>query len=165
MRVETITHPSGDQLPILLNGDGLPIPSPNEFVLSRRNLATNTLVQDLRILEILYRWLDQHGIDLEQRIRTAQGFTEAEIRGSLVEKLRRDQTKNRNITKIAVSPDTFNLRLTTLGQYIGWLFDVYIATVPLNDFKYERLVEQKARILRWLSNSSINAPPSTLRRK
>ncbi|MBD2232529.1 tyrosine-type recombinase/integrase [Phormidium tenue] len=160
MHVETIAHPSGDQLPILLDGDGLPVPSPNEFVLSRRNLATNTLVRDLRILQILYRWLDQHGVDLEERIKTAQGFSEAEIRGSLVEKLRRDQTKNRNVTKIAVCPDTFNLRLTTLGQYIGWLFDVHIATLPLNDFKYERLVEQKTRILKWLNNSSINAPPS-----
>ena len=79
MRVETITHPSGDQLPILLDGDGLPIPSPNEFVLSRRNLATSTLLGDLRTLQVLYRWLDQHGIDLAGVEHYSQGGTDSNV--------------------------------------------------------------------------------------
>ncbi|HAJ0238958.1 TPA: integrase, partial [Escherichia coli] len=48
MRIVTVSHRSGDLLPILLDGDGLPIPSPNEFLLSRRNLSTNTLIRNLR---------------------------------------------------------------------------------------------------------------------
>jgi len=64
--IETITHPSGDQLPILLDGDGLPIPSPNEFILSRRYLSTNTLVRNLRELAVFYRWLGKS--DLRERI-------------------------------------------------------------------------------------------------
>lgn len=64
MRVEVITHPSGDQLPILLDKDGLPIPTPNEFIIGRRALGTNTLVRNLRELTVFYRWLEQKQIDL-----------------------------------------------------------------------------------------------------
>ena len=52
MRVETVVHSSGDLLPILLDDDGLPIPSPNEFVMGRRNLSTNTLIRNLRELSV-----------------------------------------------------------------------------------------------------------------
>ncbi len=62
MKIETITHPSGDQLPILLDSDGLPTPAPNEFILSRRHLSTNTLVRNLRELAVLYRWLKKEAL-------------------------------------------------------------------------------------------------------
>ena len=48
MFVETIDHPFGDQLPILLDKDGLPIPMAWEFVMIRSSKATNTLVRNLR---------------------------------------------------------------------------------------------------------------------
>jgi hypothetical protein len=57
MYVEIVDHPSGDQLPILLDSDGLPIPMPSEFMMGRRALGINTLVRNLRELSVLYRWL------------------------------------------------------------------------------------------------------------
>jgi hypothetical protein len=69
MRVEVITHKSGEQLPILLDQDGLPIPGPNEYVFSRRGLATKTLEENLRALLVLYRWLQRHGINLENEFK------------------------------------------------------------------------------------------------
>ena len=68
MFVETIDHPSGDQLPILLDSDGLPIPMPCELVMGRRALAMNTLVRNLRELSVLFRWLEREHIDLWERI-------------------------------------------------------------------------------------------------
>ena len=83
MRVEVITHKSGDQLPILLDSDGLPIPTPNEYILGRRSLSTNTLVRNLRELAIFYRWLERETIDLWHRIQTGRAFTEAEVKSGI----------------------------------------------------------------------------------
>ncbi|HSW93374.1 MAG TPA: hypothetical protein VLJ15_03355 [Gammaproteobacteria bacterium] len=47
MKIEVITHPSGDQLPMLVDNNGLPIPTPNEFIMGRRFLSTNTGMKSL----------------------------------------------------------------------------------------------------------------------
>ena len=39
MDVEVILHDSGELLPILLDDDGMPIPLPNEFILSKGFVA------------------------------------------------------------------------------------------------------------------------------
>jgi len=84
------------------------MPTPNEFIMGRRFLSTNTLVRNLRELAVFYRWLQQERIDLWSRIQGAQAFTEAEVRGGMVEALRREQQSDRTVKKIAVSPHTFN---------------------------------------------------------
>jgi len=94
MRVETISYSSGNQLPILLDEDGLPIPAPNEFVLGRRDLSTNTLTRNLNELAVIYNWFKSQTIDPVQRIASSTSFTEAEIRGGMVEFLKRDASKN-----------------------------------------------------------------------
>lgn len=160
MRVETISHSSGNQLPILLDEDGLPIPAPNEFVLSRRALATNTLTRNLNELAALYKWFSREGIDPVQRIASADSFKEAEIRGSLIEHLRRDLSNYRTVKKLVVSPLTFNQRLTTVRQYLGWLYEIYLGSMPHSDLRYERIRDQKNRLMLWLESAFINAPPS-----
>lgn len=160
MRVETISHSSGNQLPILIDEDGLPIPAPNEFVLSRRALATNTLTRNLNELAVLYRWLNRERIDPVHRIASADSFKEAEIRGGLVEYLRRDVSNYRTVKKLVVSPLTFNQRLTTARQYLAWLYEVYLGSMLHSDMRYERIREQKNRLMLWLDSSFINAPPS-----
>src|SRR5436190_456572 len=116
MKIEVVTHPSGDQLPMLVDDNGLPIPTPNEFLMGRRFLSTNTLIRNLRELSVLYSWLEHEKIDLWKRIKTGQSFSEAEIKGGMIEALRRDQAIERKITRITISPNTFNQRLTTACQ-------------------------------------------------
>ena len=41
LRIVVITHPSGDQLPMLVDDTGLPLPTPNEFIMGRRNKTSN----------------------------------------------------------------------------------------------------------------------------
>ena len=107
MKVEVIDHKSGDQLPILLDEDGLPIPMPCEFVIGRRALGTNTLIRNLRELSVLFKWSERGGVDIWSRISSGKGFTEAEIRGGLVEILRRDQSQSRKVKRLSVSPNRF----------------------------------------------------------
>lgn len=159
MRVELITHPSGDQLPIMLGADGLPVPAPNEFILTRRALSSNTLVRNLRELLIFYRWLDGNNIDLWERIRLGKGLTEAEVTGGIVEAIRRDHSQGTKVKRIAISPNTFNQRLITIRMYVGWCFDVVLSSLAMEDRKYDRIREQKKRVITWLEDSFINSPP------
>ena len=160
MKIQVITHPSGDQLPMLVDCNGLPMPTPNEFIMGRRSLSTNTLIRNLRELSVFYSWLEQEKIDLWKRIKTGQSFSEAEIKGGMIESLRRDQATDRKITRITISPHTFNQRLTTIRQFISWCFDMHLSSLPLSNQSYERIREQQKRLLKWLDNSFINAPPS-----
>lgn len=160
MKIEVITHPSGDQLPMLVDNNGLPIPTPNEFIMGRRFLSINTLIRNLRELSVLYSWLENEKIDLWKRIKTGQSFSEAEIKGGMIETLRRDQTTGRKITRITISPNTFNQRLTTVRQFLSWCFDIRLSSLQLADQSYDRIREQQKRLLKWLDSSFINAPPS-----
>jgi len=163
MRVETITHGNGEQLPLLVDQEGLPLPTPNEFIMGRRFLSTNTLVRNLRELAVFYRWLKQERIDLVSRIQSAQAFTEAEVRGGMVEALRREQQSDRKVKKISVSPHTFNQRLTTLRQFLAWCYDMHISMMPLSDKRYERIREQQKSLVKWLDTAFINSPPENSR--
>lgn len=116
MRVEVVNHKSGEQFPILLDDQGLPLVLPNEFVLPRRSLSTNTLVRNLRELSVLYRWLDKSNCDLSAKLLAQNSFNEAELKGGLVEALRINQINGRIS---AVAPNTFNQRLTTVRQFSG----------------------------------------------
>jgi integrase len=159
MRVEVVSHPSGDQLPIILDDDGLPIPMPNEYIMGRRNLAINTLIRNMRELAELYEWLGRENLDLWEKISTGKSFTEAEIRGGLVESLRRDHTKGRKVKSLAVNPRTFNQKLITTRKYFELLFDQYLGSMPFDDMRYERIRDQKKRTVSWLDSSFVSSPP------
>ncbi len=79
MPIRIITHNSGEQLPRLLDKTGLPIPIPNECIMGRRALSTNTLVRNRRELSVFYRWLNRNKIDLWSRVYSGRVFSEAEI--------------------------------------------------------------------------------------
>jgi integrase len=160
MKIETIPHPSGDQLPILLDNDGLPIPLATEFILARRSLATNTLVRNLRELTLLFEWQKRRSIDLVARIRNNQKLRESEVVGSLVEALRRERPNDKTVKKIAVLPDTFNHRLATVRLFIRWCFELRLVAVPVEAEEYKGLCEHKNLVEDWLYRCSIKSPPT-----
>jgi len=161
MKIVLITHPSGEQLPILIDFEGLPIPAPNEFILSRRARSSNTLIRNARELSVLYFWLKHNKVDIWQRIKNAKGFTEAEVCGGMIETLRRDQSKSVKVKKIAVTPKTFNQRLITIRMYLSWCYDIVLGSLPFEDKKYERIRENKQTLINWLDGEFVNSPPST----
>ena len=164
MPVLTIAHPSGDLIPILLDSDGLPIPEPNEFILARYTRSPNTLVRNLRELDILYKWFERQNIDLLSRVKSkGKLFSEAEIRGSLMKALREKQIKNK--TSTVVSPNTFNQRLTTVRQFLVFYFDMVIYSIPSNDNYFYKANEHKKRIINLIDTSFINSPPETSGKK
>lgn len=52
MKIEVLTHPLDNQLPMLVDENGVPIPTPNEFIMGRRFLSTNTLIRNLSELSV-----------------------------------------------------------------------------------------------------------------
>ena len=155
MKVKVVTHPTGEQIPIILDNEGLPVPAPNEYLLSRRDKSTNTLVRNARELSILYKWLYREQIDLRKKLTDPISFNSAQINSVLVEQLRQDRAQSK-----AVSPITFNQRLTTVRQFINWYMSVLISQLPYSSNKFKSLSERKSVFNEWLSGSFISAPPS-----
>ena len=160
MDIEVILHESGELLPILLDDEGMPIPLPNEFILSRRASSSNTLIRNLRELKLFYQWMQIHKIDLYERLIYKKLFTEAEIVGSLVEYLRKDHEKRHKTIKIAVKPDTFNQRLITIKQFLNWYIEMYIGTLPFTSNNYQYYITHKTRLISLLDRCFINSPPT-----
>ncbi|BBR17444.1 MULTISPECIES: tyrosine-type recombinase/integrase [Enterobacteriaceae] len=156
MKIELVTHKTGEQIPMMLDAYGMPVVLPNEFILSRRSLSTNTLVRNLRELSVLYRWLEKSNCDLSEKLLAQNSFNEAELKGSLVEALRIDQSNGRIS---AVAPNTFNQRLTTIRQFLSWYMDVLTSQLPLSSLDYERLRERKSYLLKTLDGSFMSATP------
>ena len=157
MRVELITHETGNQIPILLDDDGFPTVLINEFILSRRYLSTNTLVRNTHELSILQGWLDKNYIDLIARLQSPIAFTEAELKGGLIETLRRERFSGGAINQV-VSPNTFNLRLTTVRLFLAWCTDVAAGQLPSTSKVFDLIRENKKRILNYLDFSFQSVP-------
>lgn len=154
MQIELVTHKTGEQIPIMLDVSGMPVVLPNEFILARRSLSTNTLVRNLIELSVRYRWLDKSNCGLSAKLPAQKLFNEAELKGGLVEALRIDQSNGRIN---AVTPNTFNQRLTTIRQFISWCMDVLTSQLPLSSLDYERLRERKSFLLKMLDGSFMSA--------
>ena len=126
MRIEQVIFPTGERLPMLLDDDSLPVAPACEWILSRRQLAFTTLSRNMNEVMAIHGWGKKRRIDIYERIRSGRQFTEAELT-SLVEHLRRPLSTDRTVTKLAVSPDTANKRVSAAHRHLTWYIDELIA--------------------------------------
>ncbi|RZI89073.1 MAG: site-specific integrase [Pseudomonas sp.] len=164
MAVETVRLLSGERLPILLDEEGLPIVGPCEWILSRRHLAYNTLSRNANELAVMNGWLQKRRIDLFERLRSAKRFSEAEI-NSLIEHLRRPQQLTDKVSKLAVTPDTANKRISTVAAYLAWSFEVVITTGGLSETKREVIKENYLSAMNSLLDGRQKTDPPTKKQK
>lgn len=179
MKLDIIHHPSGEQIPLILDNDGFPVAAPNEWLLSRRALSANTLTRNARELVISLSWFEEKGIDLESRIRSDRMFTEAEINGGLVEKLRhsvKDRTIGSGVggrslsrigsAKVAVGEETFNQRLSTTRAFLVWYFDVQLASLSSQDPVFLRVQHHLELVKRLIDKAFItqSSPVSSMKK-
>lgn len=156
MSIQRVTHRSGEQIPVLLDEYGMPDVLASEFILTRRHHSVNTMVRNLRELLVFNRWLKACNFNLLSKLQAKNSFTEAQLKGGLVEALRIDQSSGGGT---AVAPNTFNQRLTTARLFIGWCMDVLTSLLPLSSQDYERLRERKSFLLKTLDDSFMSATP------
>lgn len=145
MEIVQVIFPTGERLPMLLDQDGQPVVAVCEWILTRRHRAFSTLSRNTNEIKALYLALHKQRIDLFERIRSARPFREAEIT-ALVEHLRRPQSANKKITKLALSPDSSNKRLATSLHHIQWCFDLEILAEATSQQLREKLLENRSKL-------------------
>ena len=160
MKVESNRLPHGEELPLLIDSDGMPVPAANEWLLTRRDKASNTLGRNLRELIPLFQWLEDRNIDLWERISSGQGFTEAEVRGSLLEALRRGRSRGSTVVELSIGPESYNQRLDTTARFLKWIFGTCLSSLPSEHRSYDRIQANLDLILRWFSDSRMSPQPN-----
>lgn len=160
MYIEIITHESGFQLPILLDSNGLPIPTPNEFILSKITLGLNTQKRNLRELAIFLKWINSNDINLWERIQSHRLFSEPELTGGLGNALRRSQETRTKVKKIVVTPRTFNQRLLTIIEFMNWCFNIEMNLIEDGDKRFSQFRDKKNIVLKTLQRMFISSPPT-----
>lgn len=162
MAVVMVEQETGERLPMILDADGLPDPASNEWLLSRRGSSTNTLLRNARELDILVSWLHDSGINIVERIRSEWNFTEAELKGSLVERLRHSVKRSEAHDALSlqqrlvpVAPETFNQRLTTIKAFFAFSFDLEIEQLSSKDRMRERLQKHKDKVDQTFSRAFV----------
>lgn len=81
-RVKLLRMCSGERFPLLIDQDGMPLYSPTLYALTQlrgRNLATNTISNALRAIQVLYLFLDVRLIDLSSRLSLGQMLSLGEV--------------------------------------------------------------------------------------
>ena len=107
---------------MLVNSNGLPVFSANVFAIAEvrnRHRAANTVSNALAALAIFQSFLDQFGLDLDERLRGGKLLELGEIE-ELVTECRRDRA-TRGIEKVDVAPDVCGNRIRMIRHYLEWL--------------------------------------------
>lgn len=158
MYIDVVKFKNGQRLPLLLDGNGMPVVAPNEWVLSRRQRALKTLARNLQELLPLYFWLSERCIDLHTQILSGRSWGEA-LSNSLVEQLRRVRQQKRKVVKLAVSPDTANKRIRTVISFLSWYFDVVVNDEFVSESRRALIRERKEEVVASLYNGLASPEP------
>ncbi|WP_018605542.1 tyrosine-type recombinase/integrase [Uliginosibacterium gangwonense] len=146
--IRTITLANGERLPLLIDrATGIPLYKPALFILTevrQRNRATATILRTLRELVVLFDFLSELGINLEERMMAGQLLAYWEI-DALARRCREsrgeaDRTepvqtfRNANVLSLekahmrrvkstldVVAPQTAANRIRTIQAYLEWL--------------------------------------------
>ena len=81
-RIRTIVREDGERLPLIVDESGIPLIHVTVYtttMLRARNLAVNSIKAHLRAICHFERFLDEHGIDLQQRFSEARLLSMAEV--------------------------------------------------------------------------------------
>lgn len=159
MNIVKVQLKNGERLPMLLDSQGLPVVAVNEWILTRMHRSLNTLSNNVQELTPLYVWLESRGEDLFDLIRSGRFWTEA-FTSSLIEYLRRGQRKGNKIAKLAVRPDTFNKRLSTVLRFLNWCFYAVLSDQELGEARREAISKVQEKVSDTLNDGYHSKEPS-----
>jgi integrase len=125
--VRILVRPDGERLPVLLDrATGQPLFDPLVYVVSQlRGRASNSIVQHLAGLSLLFRFCSERDIELAERVRAGQMFTPYELDALVAKARRRIEVSARRRTidlqNVAVSRETAANRVRAVRSYLSWL--------------------------------------------
>lgn len=167
LAVRTLITPSGERLPMLLDrSTGMPVFYPNLYVLTELrqiNRASATMERALREISVLHDYLNDVGIDLDERIREGRLFSLGEIDG-LARHCRqtikpsmgsesgskahvRRFGKNEIVLSQPVSQTTAANRLRTIHAYLSWLIALRLSTIQQREVFRTKLEQMRENVL------------------
>lgn len=164
--VRVLKDDTGERIPFLIDRTtGLPVLEANQWRLLRRRGAcqSSTLKKELLEVSYLYRWARERGIDLVTRMNTGKGILLREST-DLIEYLKQDFTQRKHqglLPAVHVSPAVQQQRFSTIRTFLQWWMDTVLERVEqtdsAGDAKYIRVMDQRERMLRWLTSPSGSA--------
>lgn len=167
LAVRTLITPSGERLPMLLDrSTGMPVFYPNLYVLTELrqiNRASATMERALREISVLHDYLNDVGIDLDERMREGRLFSLGEIDG-LARHCRqtikpsmgsesgskahvRRFGKNEIVLSQPVSQTTAANRLRTIHAYFSWLIALRLSTIQQREVFRTKLEQMRENVL------------------
>lgn len=167
LAVRTLITPSGERLPILLDrSTGMPVFYPNLYVLTelrQTNRASATMERALREIAVLYDYLYDTGIDLDDRLREGSLLSLGEIDG-LARHCRQTINPSRGgesgrrvharsfgekefVLSRPVSQTTAANRLRTIHAYLSWLIAVRLSTIQQREVFRTKLEQMRENVL------------------
>jgi integrase len=167
LAVRTLITPSGERLPMLIDrSTGMPVFYPNLYVLTELrqiNRASATMERALREISVLHDYLNDVGIDLDERIREGRLFSLGEIDG-LARHCRqairpsmgsesgskahvRRFGKNELVLSQPVSQTTAANRLRTIHAYLSWLIALRLSTIQQREVFRTKLEQIRENVL------------------
>ncbi|MGB8204316.1 MAG: site-specific integrase [Candidatus Baltobacteraceae bacterium] len=142
-RVRLCRLNTGERLPLVIDGRGLPVPKPNLWALTvrRPRVQSNTLIADLGAIAHLYDWAKRRSIDLEGRFRTGDGIQPSEL-SALYQNLRYVRTTGRvlanrqlhDVTEVnVVRNSVHSARVAVVRDYLVWALEQTLYSLNAND--------------------------------
>lgn len=152
-RVKVVRFSSGERFPVLLDQSGVPVALPTLFAVTElrmRNLASNSIANALRSLQLFVTFLEHQRIDLSVRFSAGEVFKLHEIeslvdacrrplallavgerggakpRASNVRRLESARSRLRNDVAPTVSPAVTATRLQCVRDYVRWLAESHL---------------------------------------
>ncbi|MFJ7286103.1 tyrosine-type recombinase/integrase [Pseudomonas sp. NPDC099000] len=160
MRAVLLTHPTGEQFPMILDDEGLPIVSASEYLLSRHTLASNTRMRNARELMALYRWVQKYRIDLDAMFEGRERPSMTMFTTSLVNGLQRKyrnvvsagvvELKSYKDSQKAVSTNTYRSRLLTVRSFFSDQFDQSLDERRNDPIAWKKVNEIRDTVIGWL---------------
>jgi integrase len=120
--LKTLILKSGERLPMLVDDIGVPVHGPTVYAvaeLRNRNRACNTMANALAALSVFQRFLDEHAVDLSNRLEEGQLLELGEIEALV--RTCRFASSGRKTGNPLVEPEVCATRLRTIRKYLEWL--------------------------------------------
>jgi integrase len=150
---------TGEEIPLLVDATlGLPVVRANQYALVARRdrCQASTLRAELGILAIVLAWARRRGLDLDEALERALGFSQAEL-VSLVDALRTDY-RNRNqergvipLRRPLVSSEVWANRIATARDYFAWSLAAVLSRCEPGTLRYQHVRERREEIHRAMT--------------
>lgn len=174
VRVRVCRLSSGERLPLVVDGFGIPIPSPNRWSMTvrRPRVQPNTLIDDMQTIAHVHEWAARRAIDLAQRFQLGNGLQPGEL-NALFQNLLYTRPLGRELASRrlhdaselrTVGNSTHGARVAIARDYLAWALEQVLYRLDVGDPRQVGIRERLLLIERQAKDFQ-KSPSSSLMRR